>query len=171
MKEDISRMERFLRSAGIVLVLLLIQTTFIPYLSIFGFTPDILLLWLVYVALRRGQMEATLYGFGVGLLQDFTATQFLGLAALSKTICCFVIGYFYNENTTFQTLGSYRYVLIVMLSSFIHDAIYYAIFFLGVEGSFLGHTLQFSIASSVYTGVISLLPMFAFSQRYTTSMA
>ena len=164
-------MERFLRSAGVVLVLLLLQTTFIPYLSVLGYTPDILLPWLVYVALRRGQVEATVYGFGVGFLQDMITTQFLGLAAISKTISCFVIGYFYNENTAVQTLGSYRYVLIVMLCSFIHDAVYYAIFFLGVEGSFLGHTLQFTLASSLYTGVITLLPMFGFSQKYSTSLA
>ena len=164
-------MERFIRSAGVVLVLLLLQTIFIPYLSILGYVPDILLPWLVYVALRRGQVEASLYGFGVGFLQDIAATKFLGLAALSKTLCCFVVGYFYNENTIGQTLGSYRYVLIVMLSSFIHDIVYFTVFFLGVEGSLVGHVLQFSIASTVYTGVISLLPMFAFSQKYSTSLA
>ncbi len=164
-------MERFLRSAGIVLVLLLLQTTFIPYLSVAGYTPDILLPWLVYVALRRGQVEATLYGFGVGFLQDMTTTQFLGLATLSKTISCFIVGYFHNENTANQMLGSYRYVLIAILCSFIHDVIYYAIFFVGVEGSLVGHTLRVSIASSIYTGVITLLPMFAFSQKYSTSMA
>jgi rod shape-determining protein MreD len=164
-------MERFLRSAGIVLVLLLVQSTFIPYMSLLGYSPDILLPWLVYVALRRGQVEATLYGFGVGLLQDMATTHFLGLAALSKTISCFVVGYFYNENTANQTLGSYRYVLIVMLCSLVHDVIYYAIFFLGVEGSLVVHTLQFSLASSLYTGVVTLLPMFAFSQKYSTSLA
>jgi len=164
-------MERFLRSAGVVLVLLLLQTTFIPYLALLGYVPDILLPWLVYVALRRGQVEASLYGFGVGFLQDITATKFLGLAALAKTISCFVIGYFYNENTTGQTLGSYRYVLIVMLCSFIHDVVYFSVFFLGVEGSLMSHVLQFSIASTVYTGVVTLLPMFVFSQKYSTSLA
>ncbi len=164
-------MERFFRSAGLVLVLLLLQTTFIPFLSVLGYAPDILLPWLVYVALRRGQVEATLYGFGVGFFQDMIATQFLGLAALSKTISCFIVGYFYNENTANQTLGSYRYVLIVILCSFVHGVIYYAIFFLSSEGSLLGRTLQFSTASSVYTGIVTLLPMFVFSQRFNTSMA
>jgi rod shape-determining protein MreD len=164
-------MERFLRSAGIVLVLLVLQTTFIPYLSVIGFLPDIFLPWLVYVALRRGQVEATIYGFGVGFLQDITAMKFLGLAALSKTICSFVAGYFFNENTTGQTLGSYRFVLIVLLCSFINDVVYFTVFFQGAEGSLIIHVLQFSVASTIYTGVISLLPMFAFSQKYSTSWA
>jgi rod shape-determining protein MreD len=164
-------MERFLRSAGIVLVLLILQTTFIPYLSVIGFLPDIFLPWLVYVALRRGQVEATIYGFGVGFLQDITATKFFGLAALSKTICSFVAGYFFNENTTGQTLGSYRFVMIVLLCSFINDVVCFTVFFQGAEGSLIIHVLQFSVASTIYTGVISLLPMFAFSQKYSTSWA
>jgi rod shape-determining protein MreD len=164
-------MERHLRSAGIVLVLFILQATFIPYVSISGYLPDIFLPWLIFLALRRGQIEATVYGFAVGLLQDATATRFLGLAALSKTICCFVAGYFLNENTTEQTLGSYRYVLIVALCSFIHDVVYFTVFFQGVEGSLVVHVLQFSIASTVYTGVISILPMFAFSRKYSTSWA
>jgi rod shape-determining protein MreD len=164
-------MERFLRSAGIVLVLLVVQTTFIPYLSVIGFLPDIFLPWLVYVALRRGQTEATIYGFAIGFLQDMTATKFLGLAALSKTVCAFTAGYFVNENTTEQTLGSYRYVLIVLLCSFVHDLVYFTVFFQGSEGSVIGHVLQFSVASTIYTGVISLLPMFGFSQKYSTSWA
>jgi len=143
--------------------------TFIPYLSVIGFLPDIFLPWLVYVALRRGQVEATLYGFGVGFLQDLTAMKFLGLAALSKTICSFVAGYFFNDNTTEQTLGSYRFVLIVLLCSFVNDVVYFTIFFQGVEAPLISRVLQFSIASSIYTGVISLLPMFAFSQKYSTS--
>lgn len=164
-------MERFLRSSGIVLVLLILQTTFIPYVTVIGFVPDIFLPWLVYVALRRGQVEAVLFGFGVGFLQDITATRFLGLAALSKTVCSFVAGYFFNENTTGQTLGSYRFVLIVLLCSFVHDVIYFTVFFQGVEGSLISHVLQFSIASTIYTGVIGLLPMFAFSRKYSTSWA
>ena len=164
-------MERFLRSAGLVLVLLIVQTTFIPYLAIGGILPDILLPWLVYVALRRGQIEAAGYGFGAGLLQDLISTKFLGLAALSKTICAFSAGYFINENTTEQTLGSYRYVLIVLLCCFINDVVYFTVFFQGIEGSLVGHVLQFSLTSSLYTGVVSLLPMFAFSQKFNTSWA
>lgn len=164
-------MERFLRSTGIVLVLLILQTTFIPYLSVIGFLPDIFMPWLIYIALRRGQVEATMYGFAVGFLQDMTSTKFLGLAALAKTISAFAAGYFFNENTAEQTLGSYRYVLIVLLCSLIHNVVYFTVFFQGVEGSLLGHVLQFSVASTIYTGVICLLPMFAFSQKYSTSWA
>ena len=164
-------MEQYLRSALVAILLLLLQTTFIPYVSIWGYLPDIFIPWLIYIALRRGQIEATVSGFAVGLLQDLVTTKFLGLAALSKTVCGFVAGYFFNENQIEQTLGSYRYVLIVLMCSFIHNVAYFLIFFQGVEGSVLLLMVQASIATTLYTGVISVLPMFGFSQRYHTYWA
>jgi rod shape-determining protein MreD len=164
-------MEGYFRSAGIVLVLLVLQTTFIPYLSIGGYLPDIFLAWIVYVALRKGQIEATVQGFAIGFLQDVTTTKFLGLAALAKTICAFIAGYFINENTTEQTLGSYRYIMIILLCSFAHNLVYFTVFFQGTEGSFFSQIVQFSVATTLYTGFVSLIPMFAFSQKYRTSWA
>ncbi len=162
-------MERYFKFALVALGLLLIQTVFIPLLSLRGFIPDILVIWVVYVALRRGQMEAMVIGFLVGLLQDFTTTQFFGLAALSQTVCGFVGGYFFNENKTEQTLGSYRFVLIVLLCSMIHNIIYFMIFFQGSELPVFGTTLQFGFLTTLYTGLLSLLPMFAFSKKYLTA--
>lgn len=164
-------MERYLRSVLVALALVIIQTTFIPYISLSGYVPDLFIPWMVYLALRRGQMEATASGFAVGVLQDIITTKFFGLAALSKTIGGFIAGYFFNENTTEQTLGSYRYVLIVVVCSLVHNFIYFAIFFQGIEGSVFLSTLQATIATTLYTGAISVLPMFAFSQKYSTSWA
>ncbi|HVN47217.1 MAG TPA: rod shape-determining protein MreD, partial [Bacteroidota bacterium] len=105
--------QRYLLTALIVFGLFLLQTLFLPLVSLAGFIPDVLLIWLVTNALRRGQIEATVSGFVVGLLQDIVTIKFLGLAAFSKTITGFILGYFYNENTIEQTLGSYRFVLLV----------------------------------------------------------
>jgi rod shape-determining protein MreD len=164
-------MEQLFKSSLVAVLLLLLQTMFVPYVSLWGYLPDVFIPWLVYIALRRGQVEATVSGFLAGLLQDVVTTKFLGLAALSKTISCFVAGYFYNENQVEQSLGSYRYVLIVMVSSLIHNVVFFAIFFQGVEGSMMPALFQATLATTLYTSVVSLLPMFGFSQRYNTSWA
>ncbi len=164
-------MERHLQSAVIVIVLLLVQTTFIPLISLGGFLPDLLMIWLVVVALQRGQIEATVTGFAAGLLQDLVATKFLGLAALAKTIACFVLGYFYNENMVEQTLGSYRFVMLVAFGAFLHDLIYFLIFLQGTEQPIFFLTLELGAGMALYTAVIAVLPMFAFSRRYNTSWA
>jgi len=159
-------MEHYLRSALVALALLLLQTTFIPYLSIGGFLPDLFLIWVVYVAIRRGQMEATVAGFIVGLLQDAISMQFFGLSALTMTVAGFVAGYFFNDNSTEQTLGSYRFLTILLLASFVHNVIYYGVFLQGVHDAVLTTTIEFSIFTSVYTVLLGVFPMFTFVRKY-----
>jgi rod shape-determining protein MreD len=164
-------MEHYIRSALALLVLLLLQTTFVPFLSINGFLPDVLLIWVVYIALTRGQLEATITGFVVGLLQDAVAIQFFGLSALSKTLAGFVAGYFFNENLTDQTLGSYRFLLITFLSSFVHNILYYGIFLQGIQDALLTTMIEFSIAASLYTVLVGVFPMFTFVRKYRFSQS
>ncbi|MFZ1976461.1 MAG: rod shape-determining protein MreD [Bacteroidota bacterium] len=164
-----SNRTHYIWSAAVALVLLLVQTVFIPFFAVDGYMPDILILWLVFVAVRRGQIEATISGFLVGLLQDIIATRFFGLAALAKTIAAFCAGYFFNDNMIEQTLGSYRYIMIAAVTSFIHDLILFAILFQGSEGSVLFLTFKSSVAATIYTSLFCILPMFIFSRKYRTS--
>jgi len=164
-------MEHYLRSAAIAILLLLVQTTFMPFVALGGILPDLFILWLVYIAVRRGQIEAMLTGFGAGLLQDVVSTKFFGLAVLSKTVSSFAAGYFFNENTAEQTLGSYRYLSIVGLCSLLHNLIYFVIFLQGTEGPWLSSLIILCLSTTLYTVVVSVIPMFAFSQKFSTSWA
>ena len=158
-------MERHLRSAFVVLALVVVQSTFMPYVSIGGFIPDLLLIWVAYTAIRRGQVEGMLAGFLAGLLQDTVATQLFGLAALSKTIAGFLGGYFHNENKTDQILGSYQFLMIVGMCSLVHNLIFFLIFLQGTNGALVWTALQYSAATTAYTGAISALPMFVFARK------
>jgi rod shape-determining protein MreD len=158
-------MERYLRAAGTVVALLVLQTTFIPFLSLGGVVPDLLLIWVVTFALVRGQMEGALGGFVVGLLEDLLTTQFFGLAALAKTLAGFGGGYFHNENKTSITLGTYRFLLILFLVSLLHNLVHAGIVLQGSEGLSLRVILETAFTSSLYTTVVAVLPMFAFSRR------
>jgi len=161
-------MQPYIRSAFVVIGLLLLQTTFLPFIALGGYLPDIFMLYLVYIALKRGQIEATISGFIIGLLQDIITTQFFGLAALSKTIAGFVAGYFFNENTAEQTLGSYRYVLLIAFCSVVHNLIYFTILLQGNTGPIFFTTTESALGTTLYTCVISVLPMFFFSRKYNT---
>lgn len=161
-------MDYYLRAAFALLGLLIAQTMFLSFLSIGGVVPDILLIWVVYLAVTRGQLEATIAGFLVGLLQDATTTQFFGLAALAKTMAGFTGGYFFNENKTEQTLGTYRFMIIVVVCSLVHNIVYFAIFLQG-ETALFERLLQFSATTALYTGAMSALPMFAFSRKFLTT--
>ena len=161
-------MQPYIRSALVIIGLLLLQTTFLPFIAVGGFLPDLFILYLVYIALRRGQIEATISGFIIGLLQDIITTQFFGLATFSKTIAGFVAGYFFNENTIEQTLGSYRYVLLVAFCSVVHNLIYFIIFFQGSDNPVFLSTIEYTLGMTLYTCVISVLPTFFYSKKYNT---
>ena len=157
-----------LRLLIIGFVLFIVQLVFVPFIGILEFTPDLLILWLVYIGIKRGHIEATIAGFFVGLLQDSVTTQFFGLAALSKTIAGFLAGYFYTETTAEQTLGSYRLLVAATLISMAHNIVYYGIFFQGLNQSFFLATSQLTLGISLYTSILAIFPMFAFSRSYQT---
>ncbi|MFH0992031.1 MAG: rod shape-determining protein MreD [bacterium] len=158
-------MEHYLRSIFIVFCLLVLQTTFIPYISIAGILPDLLLIWLMYLALKRGQIEATVAGFFVGLLQDILVTHFFGLAALSKTVSGFIAGYFFNENKMEQTLSTYRFVALTGMVSLLHNLLYLSIFLQGTAESFLQSLIILSVGTALYTATVSILPVFTFARK------
>ncbi len=70
----------------------LAQTTFAPALRIGNVTPDIPLILVVLLALRKGPEAGCLSGFVTGLLQDADAGGFLGAQALTKSLVGFFIG-------------------------------------------------------------------------------
>ena len=159
-------MKTYISSGFVIICLILLQTVFIPFISLSGYLPDLLIIYLVYIALCRGQIEATIYGFMLGLLQDIIAVKFLGLAAFSKTVTGFIAGYFYNENTIQQTLGSYRFLLLIGMFSVIHNILYFSIFFQGSENAVIYSVFESTTATALYTIVISILPMFFFSRKF-----
>lgn len=130
-----------------------------------GITPDILMIWAVYITLREGQVEGMLWGFGIGLGFDLVTGTFIGLTALTKTIACFVAGYFYNENKIQMTLSSYRFIVIVLMTSFVHNTIYFFIFNQGSDIALLRSVVEIGVATTIYTSALTLLPMFIIAQK------
>jgi rod shape-determining protein MreD len=142
-----------------------VQVTVVRFLTINGITPDILFIWLLYLTLTEGQIVGTVGGFSIGVLYDLAVGGFLGLTALSKTLSCFLGGYFFNENKTLITLGSYRFVTIVFILSLVHNALYFVIFVAGTQMHYVTTVMWYGLATTVYTSVVSLLPMFLFSRK------
>ncbi|MEW6511157.1 MAG: rod shape-determining protein MreD [Bacteroidota bacterium] len=154
--------------ASLTLLFLLLQTTLARYLAVGGLPPDLTLIWIVYLAVRRGQIAATLAGFASGLVLDLMSGHdgMLGLAALCKTAAGFLAGYFYNENKTLQTLSTYRFLLILAFVAIVHNLLYFTIFLQGSEISWWGAAAFYGVPSAAYTAAMGLLPMFVFARRF-----
>ena len=156
---------RYFRYIFISIVLILVQTKIMRFFSLEGITPDLLTIWIVYIAVKRGQMTGTLWGFALGLFYDLSVGSFIGLSALTKTIAGFIAGYFYDEQRTTMTLGSYRFLIIILLVSFIHNVVYFIIYTRGSETSFLSAIFAVGLATTCYTAIVSLLPLFFFARK------
>ena len=159
---------QYIKYIFISILLVIIQTTVIRLLSLEGITPDILAIWIVYLALKQGQVKAMVWGFCIGLLLDFVTGNFIGLSALTKTLCGFFAGYFFNENKTHFTLSSYRFLIVVFFASLFQNVIYFIIFTRGTEIGLLNAIFGFGIATTLYTATLALLPMFIFARRYAS---
>jgi rod shape-determining protein MreD len=83
---------RVLLVVASVLTALLLQTTAIARLSIFGGRPDLVLLVVICFALADGPAEGMLVGFGAGLLTDLLSDHVLGLLALVLCVTGYVVG-------------------------------------------------------------------------------
>ncbi len=143
------------------------QSTIIPFFSIANITPDLLLIWIVFIGLKCGQIPGTLYGFGIGLIFDLVTGGFIGLSSLSKSMGGFIAGYFYNENRTEILLGSYKFLLIILTVSVIHNFIYFLIFTQGTEISLYFALFRIGGTTALYTTSISIIPLLFFARKYS----
>lgn len=161
-------MTHYARYAVIVIVLLVIQATIVPFISLAGVTPDVLLIFVVVVALREGQIPGTITGFVVGLTSDIVAGDFLGLGALTKTIAGFTAGYFYNQTNPEQSVSTYTFFITVAAAGLLHNIIYYGFLLQGLPVSVAAIILKFMIGSTAYTVLVSLVPYFYFNSQTKT---
>ncbi len=70
----------------------LVQCTVVPAFGVGGVVPDVLVILVVLLALRRGPEAGCLTGFTLGLMQDAVTGGPLGLHASSKALIGFLAG-------------------------------------------------------------------------------
>ncbi len=133
------------------LVGLLLQFTFINFIEILHWRPDLILIILVSFALRRGPNLGMTVGFLAGLTQDIISTHFIGLAALSKTAAGFLAGVLagkFSERTEF--------FLSLLICSLAHDLLYFFIYTLGENFSLQSLIILYTIPNVMYTIIIGV---------------
>ncbi|MEW6517594.1 MAG: rod shape-determining protein MreD [candidate division FCPU426 bacterium] len=119
------------------LLAVVLQTTWVHALSIAGLGPDLVLLWVLYVALRRQTTLGLWVAFSAGLLQDIAAGGRMGFNAFLLLGVAYVALYlrrrFVQDNFISQ-------LLIVLGFTWLHQ--FLALFWLN---TLLGASLPFGI--------------------------
>ncbi len=130
----------------------LAQTTFPPALRIGDITPDIPLILVVLLALRRGPELGCLAGFVTGLLQDATAGGFIGAQALTKTLIGFFIGQVGGRLWVREPLVQVPGLVLLSLAEGVARFLLLQIFHF--PGSFGDLMLYIVLPQSIYNGFI-----------------
>lgn len=82
-------------SAIAALFLALLEAAVLSNITILPALPDLVLLLVVYVALKNGSAAGCTCGFLAGMILDFVSAAPLGLNAMTKTITGFLLGKFH----------------------------------------------------------------------------
>jgi rod shape-determining protein MreD len=139
---------------GVFLLCLVLQTTLVPAIGIFGISPDLLLVALFFLARKTGSFGATWVGFFLGLAEDLYSPSILGQNALSKTAAGFFAGLF-NERV--MRVDFFFQLVLLLVTFFIHDAFYYTVQMIKTGGTGAGGLLHGIFTSTVPRALYSLL--------------
>jgi rod shape-determining protein MreD len=77
---------------AIIAACVVLQSTVFRYIAIRGVRPDLALVVLVFVALRRGSMTAQVAGFAAGIVEDLVSVSPVGFHMLLRTVIGFLYG-------------------------------------------------------------------------------
>lgn len=125
----------------------ILQTTWVDSLKVWSIKPDLLIVTLSFIALRRGPVVGAYMGLGVGILQDIYLPADLGLNALAKALIGAGFGYSYAR----MVADSIQVQTALVFGAVIcHDLIYYV-----GAGADLPFEVSSILGRAVYTGLVS----------------
>jgi len=116
-------------------------------------TPDGVLVFLIYWAGRKERTWGSVLGFVGGVLQDFVGGGTLGVYAFSKSVACYIAGYFPKsrvESPVWLTGG------ILFVSAFVHQFLYCVLTCRKAAAGILIMFLRYGIPSAVYTSLVGM---------------
>jgi len=139
---------KLLRDVLLVILALLVDSTFGPKLSVLGTRPDFTLIVLVYLGVFRGQTEATLLGFFAGFIQDVYWVSHFGVSALTRSVVSFAVGYCYGKVVTENFLAQ---ASIMFAAAFLNNLLHALLSSGGdMSGSFLLF-FRYGLPGALYT--------------------
>lgn len=139
----------------ILIVNLILQSTYFEYIQIFGIKPNTAIIIIVSFAMMRGSFEGAIIGFCSGLLQDILFSSSIG----TNAILGLYIGYFCGKvNKDFFSENYFLELFLCIASVFCYECIIYIFGFL-VRGrtNFIYFFYRIILPEVIYTSVISLV--------------
>lgn len=135
----------------------LVQLTIIPFVSIQGVVPNLLLIAVVYFSILYGQTFGTVTGATYGLLFDLISGNLVGSNMLSLTVAGFIAGYFSGETRQDKYLYTYSFTLVVLMGALVNAMIFSFFAVMDFNTNFLQALFNHALLPSIYTSIVSIL--------------
>ena len=145
-----------------IILNLVIQSTLIPYIGVFGVVPNTALVIVVIIALRKGRVYGSIFGLLAGLLQDVLFSAVIGVNGLILFFIGYYVGFAANAFTRetavnpfiFSALGTIFYNMVFSLMQF----------FLSRDITFIQAVRSVFSVEVIYNGLVAVI-LFKILQR------
>ncbi len=145
----------------ITVIILVIQSSLLPFLIVNGIIPDLLLIMVVCLAFLWGEKKAVAVGLMAGFIQDIFFGPSLGFFCLAKMLAALIAGLTSYEIYRDQIIGP---MLTVFFVTFLHEitVFYLTGFFWGNTVSLITAIEQLFLPRAVYHFVLMMFfyPLF-----------
>ncbi|HEY9166805.1 MAG TPA: rod shape-determining protein MreD [Candidatus Kryptonia bacterium] len=122
-------------------------------------SPQLVILFVVFLSLREGQLNGMCGGFVIGIFHDLLATHFLGITSFIGVIAGFVAGFFYKESDIELAARTFSFAWISAITLFVSELVALPIIAAG-ELNYVYVFLKFTLGTTVYTSVFAMIIVF-----------
>lgn len=155
-------MTGFLKGAALVLGIVLLQTSVLPQYLIALYKPDLLLVLMVFLALRAPVSTSLPAAYGLGLLKDCLSGLYLGLNAFSFLLVYLILK---TLSDRLYVQNALLLVLTVSLSTFatmLVNALLLSIFSeaAGIFSSLMTALIPHLLINAFVASLVAILPEF-----------
>jgi len=151
-------LKEFLKWLALFAVVLVVQTTIIPKIAIFGISPDLLLILLFVFSVQYGATNGIWTGFSLGVLIDVFSAGILGANALAKTVIGATAGFFDRRNMAIDPILQ---LIILLIMVILHDVMIYIVNLVKGDANLLSELPMFVLVSAfpraIYTTIVAVI--------------
>lgn len=138
---------------------ILLQMFLDTYASVGMVSPQLVVLFVVYLALREGQLFGMGGGFTIGLLNDLLATHFIGYTSFIGVVAGFVAGFFYKESDVEIAAKNFSFAWISAITLGVTQLAALPIIASG-ELNYFYVFLKFTVGTTIYTSLFAMIVVF-----------
>ena len=146
----------------LMLVNFFLQSSFLPYFSIFDVVPNTAIILIICIALFKGKNYGSIFGLFIGLLQDIIFSPIIGINAFIYFFLGYVLGLIENK----LVRGNIFIPIIFSALGIIYYNFSYYVFtyFLSQEIPFLSFAKNTLLTEIIYTAILTIPVYLLFSK-------